>query len=863
MNTELRDAIASTAADLGIDPVDLATVFSYETGGSFHPWQKGPTTKWGQHRGLIQWGVPQRQKYGVSKRTPVADQVRAAGRYLQDAGVQPGMGLLDVYSAVNAGKVGRYDASDEAAGGAPGTVRDKVQNQMAGHRKKAEKLMAGIERKPLAPVGGVPALPEGFELEAEMPPLPEGFEIEEDTAPMPKGFEPEQASQQEGFGTLTGTTPGVGERIGNALYDAGKAIGLPVDRMRRDNAAVDAAVRGAADTASFGFADEIAAGMGAATGIDGEFGNYEGNLDYQRAVDTRDAEINPTARMGGQLVGGVATGMVAGPAAPALNTMGRIKQGAGMGTAYGGLYGFGSGEGGVQNRARNSLSGAAVGAGVGAMVPAATAGISKGYNVLMGVTARPVANAIRSTVNPTSNAMQLTQRALRRDGLSPEQAAAKMNEAIAAGDDSMMMVDVGGDNTRRLARYATNIPGPGANTIKDKVFERQLAQPDRVISAVRKGMKDPEEYHQTLEDLIASREAYAGPMYEKALKRPIVWNDRLGEFFADPIFKQGLAQGAKIQRLESLAKGEKFDPFDYAITGFDDAGDPIIAQVPNMRTVNIAKKGFDVMLGGMKNPITGKLTEEGRAVDMVRRKFLEEIDASNPAYRDARSVFGSHIDAQFAVERGKDLMKADAETARRAFAKMSDADKEFARVGVAKAIIDDISKAKDGMDTVRKIFGSPRQRQVFEAVFPTEDGMNEFRKAMFREGQKTRTKAAVTGNSSTAQQAGDIADNQIDIGVVSNLFSGKPVAAMTAAFQKALARATVTNEAVAKEIADILTTTDPKVAQQVIAEMQRLSAKDARIAKNFRAVQNLLRNAAIVDTTKGITDATRVPVLAK
>lgn len=59
------DAIARGARDLGIDPVDLATAISYETGGTFDPDQWGPTTKWGRHRGLIQFGEPQRAQYGV------------------------------------------------------------------------------------------------------------------------------------------------------------------------------------------------------------------------------------------------------------------------------------------------------------------------------------------------------------------------------------------------------------------------------------------------------------------------------------------------------------------------------------------------------------------------------------------------------------------------------------------------------------------------------------------------------------------------------------------------------------------------------------------------------------------------------
>lgn len=137
------DAISRGAAELGIDPIDLATAISYETGGTFDPDQKGPTTKWGQHQGLIQFGEPQRKQYGVRPGMTMAEQMPAVVAFLRDAGVRPGMGMMDVYSAINAGGVGRYNASDAAAGGMPGTVADKVNFQMADHRAKALRIMGG------------------------------------------------------------------------------------------------------------------------------------------------------------------------------------------------------------------------------------------------------------------------------------------------------------------------------------------------------------------------------------------------------------------------------------------------------------------------------------------------------------------------------------------------------------------------------------------------------------------------------------------------------------------------------------------------------------------------------------------------
>lgn len=165
MREELRRAIIATSQSIGVNPLDLATAMSYETAGTLDPWKRGPTTKWGTHRGLIQWGEPQARQYGVSKDTPVADQVAAAGKYLQDRGVQPGHGLLEIYSAINAGGVGDkfYGRSDAHAGGAPGTVRDKVTKQMEGHRRNAERLLGEVGSlgpSPSSPAGGARAASE-------------------------------------------------------------------------------------------------------------------------------------------------------------------------------------------------------------------------------------------------------------------------------------------------------------------------------------------------------------------------------------------------------------------------------------------------------------------------------------------------------------------------------------------------------------------------------------------------------------------------------------------------------------------------------------------------------------------------------
>lgn len=147
--------VANQARAAGMNPLDLLTIMSYETAGTLNPWQRGPTTKWGQHRGLIQWGEKQRDQYGVHAGSSVAEQVAASIKYLQDRGWKPGMGRLEMYAAINAGGIGPkyYSRSDANAGGAPGSVADKVNNQMAGHEAKAKNLLAQYDTGEGVPAG--------------------------------------------------------------------------------------------------------------------------------------------------------------------------------------------------------------------------------------------------------------------------------------------------------------------------------------------------------------------------------------------------------------------------------------------------------------------------------------------------------------------------------------------------------------------------------------------------------------------------------------------------------------------------------------------------------------------------------------
>lgn len=137
---DLKTALTAAATELGTTPQDLATVISYETGGTFDPGIRGGAGN--RHIGLIQFGANEQQTYGARQDQSVGEQMQAVVRYLKHRGFKPGMDILDLYSTINAGAPGLYNRSDAGNGGAPGTVRDKVNNQMSRHRRKAEALFS-------------------------------------------------------------------------------------------------------------------------------------------------------------------------------------------------------------------------------------------------------------------------------------------------------------------------------------------------------------------------------------------------------------------------------------------------------------------------------------------------------------------------------------------------------------------------------------------------------------------------------------------------------------------------------------------------------------------------------------------------
>lgn len=125
----------SVATELGLDPVEVAAVMSYETAGTFSPTRMGGTGN--RYMGLIQFGPEERQTYGITETSTPEQWTTAILSFMRDRGFRRGMSLLDFYSTINAGSPGRYNASD----GPGNTVRSHYNRLLREHRGNAERWL--------------------------------------------------------------------------------------------------------------------------------------------------------------------------------------------------------------------------------------------------------------------------------------------------------------------------------------------------------------------------------------------------------------------------------------------------------------------------------------------------------------------------------------------------------------------------------------------------------------------------------------------------------------------------------------------------------------------------------------------------
>jgi len=557
-----------------------------------------------------------------------------------------------------------------------------------------------------------------------------------------------------------------------------------------------------AQGATLGFMDEAAAGLdspfvaGYRSLVEGQpfdIGKaYDDRLKGYRQDQDEFRRDNPISSVVGE-IGGAVAGAVAAPVAlagaaaktglpiaakianaasapfrgaPAGTSMiGQMGRGAASGAALGGAYGYGSGEGGVDNRLQGAATGAAIGAATGGVVPLAVEGIRKGGQFIADRTINMMPH------RQAGAAERKVAEALMRDGMSPEQAAARIKEM---GPEAALM-DLGA-NTRSLARAAHTVPGEGKAKIQNTLIARQEGTRDaqnRLVGGqanrITQNLDEmvPQKGLDTLDALTVQRKRAADPLYKAAYAKEGIHSDRLQQFMDDPVTTAGLKRGLEVQRLEAVASGTPFNPKDAAIVAFNEAGDPVIGGVPNMRTYDAVKRGIDAMIEGEKNAF-GKMSSRGRALTQFKNAFVEHLDTLNPEYAAARAAYSGPSQLMDALASGNKFMsKAEfpsPDDMAKAVGKMGADERHYFRIGAVQALRNKVGDSVVRADVTKTLMGNNTLEKQINAAFGDEAMYSKYIDMLKNESQMFDTYAAITKRSATAEGAAEVADAGVDKG---------------------------------------------------------------------------------------------------
>jgi hypothetical protein len=551
------------------------------------------------------------------------------------------------------------------------------------------------------------------------------------------------------------------------------------------------------------------------------------DFDYSQAYRERQRgrqiyeENNPLANAlnnvgGGALSGGLALPRAAATAAPSVvGTLGQIAKGSVLGAGMGGVMGASDNASSLGRAGSGALSGAELGGVVGAVVPAAVA------------VAPPAVRVARSLLNPSGTAADDAATSAIASRLSSDirgggPSLAQMTDRLNNAEVPLSLADVAGTNTRNLAGSLARSNSPASQVMENALTTRDRGMGDRLISVINRDISSAPSAFDATQALTAAQKANAAPLYDTAFASGPVYSDRLQGFLDNPRVQQGLKTGYTIERDNALAEGRPFAPNDYAIR-FNEAGDPVFFETPNMRTLDTAKQGLDTMLEGYRNPITGELNldPEGRAINNVRKAFLNELDNLNPDYAAARSAYAGPADVKDAIALGRSFTTKEPEQIQSLVSNFSPSQREGYLLGAAQTLRNQVSRTSDGGNEALRVGYSDFARRQLRPLFDSDAGFAAFMKPIDEERLGARTLALVP-----ARPAGETTGGPTGVGraVIGAVAGGNPAAGFGIAAARGLADLLSSHLAgqtpqAQTAAAHMLTTTNPAYRQMALDEI--------------------------------------------
>ena len=239
-----------------------------------------------------------------------------------------------------------------------------------------------------------------------------------------------------------------------------------------------------------------------------------------------------------------------------------------------------------------------------------------------------------------------------------------------------------------------------------------------------------------------------------------MWSPQLDTLMRNPVVKKAFSDAVINLKNSADADGTTFNPTEYAIKGADANGEPVISQVPTMKTIDAAISGLDNKIESYRDKTTKKLVldDAGKTLVKLRSSLNDEARKLNPDWAAANDAYSGPAKSKEAMYMGQRFMSGDAEVTAKNIANLSDSDKSFFRIGAADKIRDMIDKTADTGDVTKKIFGNEDIRTKLRTAFPNQKSFDNFTNTIEAEKEFAKTHKAISKAYNNSQP-----DNVVDI----------------------------------------------------------------------------------------------------
>lgn len=235
-----------------------------------------------------------------------------------------------------------------------------------------------------------------------------------------------------------------------------------------------------------------------------------------------------------------------------------------------------------------------------------------------------------------------------------------------------------------------------------------------------------------------------------------------------------------------------------------------------------SRRGLDQMIDASK-AVGGKPTTLTLVLAGLRRDLNNAARKDNDAWLKADAQFSEGKAGQAAIELGETIALRAGGKQRAAmakFSKLSEEQKELARLGLARQIMDRVTNKRESHDVTQEL-STDSVNRVLGKVFPDKSGQRLIRD-MEREGITTDTLRDVFGGSQTAPRLQDLGKLQEDAALVGNIVTGNIPGTIKQAADRIMRGL---NEQQSREIIQLLTNTRQEELLPLLDALQKAKGR--------------------------------------